>query len=97
MGLRFSQDVNITHSIDILIQAADANPEKFDVFTRETMPERYHFSNNERIAPIYVIPKIGYALTNHKEGDVGMTKGVSILLLLFFFAMLTDITQEPRI
>jgi hypothetical protein len=45
------------------------------------MPERYHFSNSERIAPIYVIPKIGYALTNHKDGDNGMSKGVSILFI----------------
>lgn len=42
------------------------------------MPERYHYSHNERIAPIYVIPKIGYALTTHEEGDSGLSKGVSI-------------------
>jgi predicted AlkP superfamily pyrophosphatase or phosphodiesterase len=74
-GLRFSSSVNITHSMDVLLRAADVNSEKFDVFTHETMPERYHFSNNERIAPIYVVPKIGYALTDHKDGDDGMTKG----------------------
>ena len=65
--------------MNLLLQAADVNSEKFDVFTHETMPRRYHFSNNERISPIYVIPKIGYALTNHKDGDDGMSKGVSVL------------------
>ena len=83
-GLRFSSSVNITHSMDVLLRAADVNSEKFDVFTHETMPERYHFSNNERIAPIYVVPKIGYALTDHKDGDDGMTKGVSIIVLFCF-------------
>jgi hypothetical protein len=39
------------------------------------MPERYHFAGTERIAPIYVIPKIGYVLTTHAEGDTGMSKG----------------------
>ena len=35
------------------------------------------FANNDRIAPIYVVPEIGYVLTLHKEGDVAMSKGVS--------------------
>lgn len=77
VGLRFKETANVTRSMDTLVKAADSNPEKFDVFTHETMPERYHFSNNERISPIYVVPKIGYALTNRKDGDDGMTKGVS--------------------
>jgi len=75
MGLRFRPSANITHNMNVLLAAADANPDKFDVFTHETMPTRYHFSNSERIAPVYVVPKIGYALTNRKEGDVGMSKG----------------------
>jgi len=75
IGIRFAPAVNLTHCVDVLLQAANANPKKFDVFTHETMPERYHFSNNKRIAPIYIVPKVGYALTNHKDGDDGMNKG----------------------
>jgi hypothetical protein len=78
MGLRFAPAVNATRSMDILIHAADANPEKFHVFTHETMPEHYHFSNHDRIAPIYIVPKLGYVLTNHKDSDNGMSKGVSM-------------------
>ncbi|KAL5501745.1 hypothetical protein ACEPAH_9005 [Sanghuangporus vaninii] len=74
-GFRFSSKCNVTHYLDILLKAADENPEKFDVYTRETMPERYHFSNNYRIAPVYVVPKIGYALTTRAEGDDGLSKG----------------------
>ena len=66
----------MTHYLDILLSAAAENQEKFDVYTHETMPERYHFSNNYRIAPVYVVPKIGYALTTREEGDDGLSKGV---------------------
>jgi len=63
--------------LDVLLKAAPENQEKFDVYTRETMPERYHFAHNKRIAPVYVVPRIGYALTTRREGDDAMTKGVS--------------------
>ncbi|CAG7964605.1 unnamed protein product [Penicillium nalgiovense] len=42
----------------------------FEFYTRETMPERYHFSNNERIAPLWVIPKTGWAIVDRSEFDV---------------------------
>jgi hypothetical protein len=40
------------------------------------MPERYHFAHNARIAPIYIVPNMGYVLTTREAGDVGLTKGV---------------------
>jgi hypothetical protein len=41
----------------------------------QSMPERYHFSANYRIAPVWIVPRIGYALTYH--GDTGsMPTGV---------------------
>jgi predicted AlkP superfamily pyrophosphatase or phosphodiesterase len=89
MGLRFYPQTNISHYLDLLLKASDANPEKFNVYTHETMPERYHFSHNERIAPIYVVPNIGYALTTKKEGDVGMSKGVGTLLLVTFTELMS--------
>ena len=47
------------------------------------MPPRFHFSANERIAPIWVVPKLGYALTSEALGDY-MSIGVSNLLLHLF-------------
>lgn len=76
MGLRFSPEANVSYYLDLLLRASDKNPEKFDVYTQDTMPERYHFTHNYRIAPIYIVPKIGYVLTTKAEGDVGMSKGV---------------------
>ncbi|KAF7348334.1 Type I phosphodiesterase nucleotide pyrophosphatase [Mycena sanguinolenta] len=75
MGLRFSANANVSHNLELLRTAAAASEGKFEVYTHETMPERYHFSGVERIAPIYVVPKIGYILTTHAEGDVGINKG----------------------
>ncbi|KAH7927802.1 Phosphodiest-domain-containing protein [Leucogyrophana mollusca] len=65
--------------------APDSKP-KFDVYTTPqlgfspapqdaAMPSRYHFAANERIAPIYVVPRMGYALTSRKDGNEGMTLG----------------------
>ncbi|KAF9533064.1 alkaline-phosphatase-like protein [Crepidotus variabilis] len=75
MGFRFHENANISKYLSRLVEASDASPDKFSVYTHETMPERYHFSNNERIAPIYVVPEIGYVLTTRAEGDVGLNKG----------------------
>ncbi|KAF7298845.1 Type I phosphodiesterase nucleotide pyrophosphatase [Mycena indigotica] len=76
MGLRFSASANVSHNLELLrAESAKNGGRKFEVFTKAEMPKRWHFANNERIAPIYVVPKIGYVLTSKKEGDVGMSKG----------------------
>lgn len=76
MGLHFNPSANTSHYLDVLLTAAADNSEKFNVYTPETMPEKYHFAHNTRIAPIYVVPNLGYVLTTRKEGDVGLSKGV---------------------
>ncbi|PYI28720.1 nucleotide pyrophosphatase family protein [Aspergillus indologenus CBS 114.80] len=40
-----------------------------EVYTRENMPERYHFQNNDRIAPLWVIPKAGWAIVERPDFD----------------------------
>jgi predicted AlkP superfamily pyrophosphatase or phosphodiesterase len=76
MGLRFHPKANASHYLSVLLSSAQKNAEKFDVYTHDTMPQRYHFSNHKRIAPIYIVPKIGYALTTRLENGTGMSKGV---------------------
>ncbi|KAL8926874.1 MAG: hypothetical protein Q9208_002683 [Pyrenodesmia sp. 3 TL-2023] len=56
-----------------LLEEAEHN-ENFEVYTKETMPERYHFSNNDRIAPLWVIPKTGWAIVHKKDFDVKEAK-----------------------
>ena len=81
MGLRFEKGSNESHYIKILQDAAALNNEKFDVYTHDTMPERYHFTNNPRIAPVYVVPKLGYALARSRKPGLTFVKGVSIPIL----------------
>jgi predicted AlkP superfamily pyrophosphatase or phosphodiesterase len=82
MGLRFSANSNSTSYLNLLVEASAKSNGKFDVYTHETMPARYHFSNNPRIAPIYVIPREGYALTTRDRGESGMSKGVSCSIVV---------------
>jgi len=96
MGLRFSPKANSTAYLNILLEAAKNNSEKFDVYTHETMPERYHFSHNPRIAPIYIVPKYGYALTTRGRGESGMSKGVSPLLPQPLITLLTRLQNPSR-
>lgn len=76
MGLHFDPSTNTSYYLDLLLAAAADNSEKFNVYTPQTMPERYHFSRSTRVAPVYVVPNVGYVLTTRKEGDVGLSKGV---------------------
>jgi predicted AlkP superfamily pyrophosphatase or phosphodiesterase len=38
------------------------------------MPERYHFSSNPRIAPLWIVPDAGWAIAPKKEFDVQKAK-----------------------
>ena len=76
MGFRFDTEENAEKYYKVLLNASALSDGKFDVYTHATMPERWHFVNNERIAPIYVVPRIEYALTNRIENGDGMNKGV---------------------
>jgi predicted AlkP superfamily pyrophosphatase or phosphodiesterase len=38
------------------------------------MPERYHFSNNKRIAPLWIVPKTGWAIVTKDEFNVAQAK-----------------------
>jgi len=75
MGLHFDPLTDPSHYLDVLLAAAAGNSEKFNVYTPKTMPERYHFAHSSRVAPIYVVPNMGYVLTTREEGDVGLAKG----------------------
>ncbi|QKX55258.1 uncharacterized protein TRUGW13939_02350 [Talaromyces rugulosus] len=59
--------------LEVLKSQLDERAKNFsggiDVYTRETMPERYHFSNNDRIAPLWVIPKTGWAVVERPDFD----------------------------
>ena len=70
VGLRFKPGSDVPTYHQRLIDAAAASDGAFAVYTHETMLERWHFGGNDRIAPIYVVPALGWALTDHHEHDV---------------------------
>jgi hypothetical protein len=64
VGLRFKEGTDVEAMLQRLYAAAEKYEHKaFEVYTKDTMPERFHFSHNPRIAPIYLVPYLGYALT----------------------------------
>ncbi|KAG9315202.1 alkaline-phosphatase-like protein [Chiua virens] len=87
MGFWFRPDVNTTATLSRLVSASKSG--KFDVYTTDTytrntssstivaptMPERYHYASSPRLAPIWVIPRIGYALTDRVENGSLMSIG----------------------
>ncbi|KAF9242638.1 alkaline-phosphatase-like protein [Melanogaster broomeanus] len=88
MGLRFTEETDQRIVLETLVRASN-DPEfsgKFEVYTTDSyaggrlaeatpMPLRYHFSSNERIAPIWIVPTLGYALTTKWMGEEGMSTG----------------------
>lgn len=53
------------------LKAEASKSDGFEVYLRDLdMPERYHFTRHERIAPLWVIPKTGWAIVTRKELDV---------------------------
>lgn len=64
--------------LDVLHQQAlenlRGNP-NFEVYLKDKdMPERYHFSKNDRIAPLWIIPKAGWAIVAREEFDIKEAK-----------------------
>ena len=69
-GLRLKypqRDVPVLH--EQLLKVAEETG-AFDVYTLDTMPTRYHFTNNDRIAPLWVVPKTGWAVVERTDFDV---------------------------
>ena len=61
-------DLELLHSS--LVKARETNL-NFEVYLRDVdMPERYHFSKNERIAPLWIVPRTGWAIVKKSEVDV---------------------------
>lgn len=76
-GLRPKNPADLHRLYNQLKDEAKANP-NIEVYLRdEDMPERYHFSKNERIAPLWIVPKAGWAIVTKDEFNVeqGKKKG----------------------
>ncbi|GAA5922187.1 hypothetical protein JCM3775_003521 [Rhodotorula graminis] len=77
-GLRFKPGSDEDKLVERLRDAASRSGSGFECYTRETMPERWHFTGHERIAPVYCVPDVGWAITSHHELDVVMQGEYSV-------------------
>lgn len=75
-GLRPKDPADLQGLYDTLSQHAAAN-DNIDVYLRDVnMPERYHFSHNDRIAPLWIVPRTGWAIALKSEFDVEQAKSL---------------------
>lgn len=67
VGLRPKNPDDLQEIYDGVVKKTKDNP-ALDVYLRDVdMPERFHFSNNDRIAPLWIVPKTGWALVKMSE------------------------------
>lgn len=80
-GLRFhnpSQDLDAAYLK--LLSASQVPNSGFKVYlTNSTMPQRYHFTSNPRIAPLWVVPDPGWAIVEREDFDVAEAKANNIV------------------
>ncbi|KAI5196451.1 Phosphodiest-domain-containing protein [Aureobasidium subglaciale] len=73
-GLRPKNESDIEPLYNHLKQEA-TDMKGFDVYLKDRdMPERYHFSHNDRIAPLWVVPWTGWAIVVKEEFNVEEAK-----------------------
>ena len=73
-GLRPKDSTSLRSLYDQL-SAEAVKDTHFEVYlTDENMPERYHFTNNDRIAPLWIVPETGWAIVHRKDFDVKEAK-----------------------
>lgn len=73
-GLRPKKSENLTAIYKEISSKVADNP-NIDVYLRDTnMPERYHFSRNDRIAPLWVVPRTGWAIVPKREFDIELAR-----------------------
>jgi predicted AlkP superfamily pyrophosphatase or phosphodiesterase len=77
-GLRPKDPADLQGLYDKLSLESMKNP-NFDVYLRDTnMPARYHFSKNDRIAPLWIVPKTGWAIVSKSEMSIQDAKAKGI-------------------
>ncbi|KAK3372014.1 alkaline-phosphatase-like protein [Podospora didyma] len=79
VGLRPKNPDDLQGIYNGLVEKTKTNP-SIDVYLRDVnMPERYHFSNNERIAPLWIVPKTGWALVKMQEMNIKEAKAQGLV------------------
>lgn len=65
-GLHFDEEGDLEPVMQRLKAASTGEKRlNFTTYTPATMPERWHFSHGPRIAPVYLVPDLGWIITDH--------------------------------
>lgn len=73
-GIRPKNPEDLQVLYEQAVEKSKSNP-NFEVYLKDKdMPERYHFSNNDRIAPLWIVPKTGWAIVKKEEFDIQEAK-----------------------
>lgn len=73
-GLRLKDPTTVRTLYETLKDKAAVN-KNFEAYLKDKdMPPRYHFSQNPRIAPLWLVPKTGWAIVLRKDFDVAAAK-----------------------
>ena len=73
-GLRPKKPEDLKSLHDRLSTEAADNPHYKVYLKDQDMPENYHFSRNDRIAPLWIVPETGWAIVTKAEFDVQTAK-----------------------
>lgn len=69
-GLRLKNPGEDLHPMYEQLLAESERSDGFDVYTLDTMPERFHFTKNDRIAPLWIVPKTGWGVVERTNFDI---------------------------
>ena len=79
VGLRPKDDGELEALYQSVLNRTADNP-NLEVYLRDVnMPERYHFAQNPRIAPLWLVPKTGWNIVQRDEFDVAEGKANSLV------------------
>lgn len=79
VGLRPRNPDDLQSLYEELVRNTKDNP-NIDIYLKDVnMPERYHFSKNDRIAPLWVVPKTGWNVIQRSEFDLQEAKAKNLV------------------
>ncbi|KAI0390645.1 Phosphodiest-domain-containing protein [Xylariaceae sp. FL0594] len=78
VGIRPKKPEDLGSLYQQAVENVKSNP-NIEVYLKDKdMPERFHFKNNDRIAPLWIIPKAGWAIVEKAEFNIAEAKANNI-------------------
>ncbi|KAI0509652.1 alkaline-phosphatase-like protein [Xylaria bambusicola] len=74
VGIRPKKPEDLHLLYDQAVNNTKGNPNVEVYLKDKDMPQRYHFANNDRIAPLWIIPKTGWAIVEKAEFNIQEAK-----------------------